>query len=171
MAEDTDDFGDTAAQVDAAGSSSRHIEHGELFYMIHELSRLISVYFDQAMGQHQLTRAQWWGMMHVSEHEGATQTELAGVMQMGRASAGKLIERLEAKGWIERRPDANDSRVRRVFLTTTANAVREVMSIEGSNLFRDFLVDIPEAEQAAILAGMRKMKANGERQLGMPDAD
>lgn len=171
MAQDQDDFGAAAEPVVPVRLSPRDIEHGELFYMIHELSRLISVYFDQAMAEHQLTRAQWWGMMHVSEHEGATQTELAGVMQMGRASAGKLIERLESKGWIERRPDMHDSRVRRVFLTSTANAVREVMSTAGSNLFRDFLVDIPESEQAAILAGMRKMKANGERQLGMPSAE
>jgi MarR family transcriptional regulator for hemolysin len=52
--------------------------------------------------------------MHIYEQEGLTQTELAELMQMGRASLGKLLERLEVKGWIERRADASDSRVRRV---------------------------------------------------------
>jgi DNA-binding MarR family transcriptional regulator len=55
-----------------------------------------------------------WALMHIYEQEGLTQTELAELMQMGRASLGKLLERLEVKGWIERRADASDSRVRRV---------------------------------------------------------
>jgi MarR family transcriptional regulator for hemolysin len=158
--------GSIIRSVEAVRSSPRHIKHGELFYMIHDLSRLVSLYFDRAMGQHQLTRAQWWGMMHVGEHEGATQTELADVMQMGRASAGKLLERLESKGWIERRPDETDSRVRRVFLTKNANAVRELMTIEGSNLFQDFLDGLSEAEEDSMLNAMRKMKDNGERHIG-----
>lgn len=165
MAEDKDV--PTAAQpVEAMDMSPDYLRHGELFYMVHELSRLISIYFDNAMGQYQLTRAQWWGMMHVSEHQGATQTELAAIMQMGRASAGKLLERLEAKGWIERHPDATDSRVRRVFLTANATDVNVAMTKEGGNLFRDFLTGISSEEQTAMLVGMRKMKANGERRDG-----
>lgn len=162
---------DVTQSIEAVRATPSHIQHGELFYMIHDLSRLISLYFDKAMDQHQLTRAQWWGMMHVGELEGATQTELADVMQMGRASAGKLIERLEAKGWIERRPDTSDSRVRRVFLTSNASAVRELMTIEGGNLFRDFLVGISADEEEGVLKGLRKIKRNGERQLGISKPD
>ena len=140
--------------------------HGELFYMMHELSRFISIYFDHAMAQHQLTHAQWWAMMHVTENEGTTQSELAAIMQMGRASAGKLLERLEAKGWIERRPDAADHRVRRVYVVRSKPEVLNIMSHEGGNLFNDFLVGISEEEERAMLVGLRKMKANAERHLG-----
>lgn len=147
------------------------LQHGELFYMMHELSRLITTYFDQAMVEHQLTHAQWWGMMHVSENEGLTQTELATIMQMGRASAGKLLERLETKGWIERKPDATDSRVRRVYLAQKVPRVLDVMADEGVNLFRDFLKGIPAAEEEAMMVGLRRMKANAERRLGTSSKD
>lgn len=159
------DYAAVGRPGDAVEGPSGKLQHGELFYMMHELSRLISTYFDQAMAEHQLTHAQWWSMMHVSENEGVTQTELATIMQMGRASAGKLLERLEAKGWIERRPDAADSRVRRVYLTSAAPRVLEVMAGEGVNLFRDFLSGIPVEEEEAMLVGMRKMKTNAERRL------
>lgn len=164
MGEDSN-YAATGRPDDTPGVPSSKLQHGELFYMMHELSRLISTYFDQAMVEHQLTHAQWWSMMHVSENEGVTQTELATIMQMGRASAGKLLERLEAKGWIERRADTSDSRVRRVYLTSAAPRVLDVMANEGVNLFRDFLSGIPAEEEVAMLVGLRKMKANAERRL------
>lgn len=158
-----------AAPVSTTEGNPGQLPHGELFYMVHELSRLISTYFDQAMVKHHLTHAQWWGMMHVTENEGATQTELATIMQMGRASAGKLIERLEANGWIERRPDASDSRVRRVFLSRSASAIRDAMTTGGDILFRDFLSGISAAEEQAMLAGLRKIKTNAELRLSLRD--
>ena len=40
-----------------------------------------------------------------------------------------------------------------------------LMTTEGRQLFRDFLVGISEAEEARLVAGLRKIKANAERQL------
>lgn len=142
-----------------------NLPHGELFYMMHELSRLISTYFDQAMVDHQITHAQWWGMMHVSENQGATQSELANIMQMGRASAGKLLERLEARGWIVRKADSTDSRVRRVYSTDSVAPLVSTMEQEGIKLFREFLKGITAEEEEAMLVGLRKIKVNAERGL------
>ena len=101
----------------------RYLDHSDLLYLMHELSRIISVHFDRVMAQYDLTHSQWWALMHVFEHDGATQSELATIMQLGRASAGSVIERLEAKGWVARRPDPADSRVRRVYLLDAGRLV------------------------------------------------
>jgi DNA-binding MarR family transcriptional regulator len=106
-------------------------------------------------------------VVHILQHEGSTQTELAEIMQMGRPAAGKLLERLEGKHWIERRADPNDSRVRRVYLRHEAVPIFELMTTEGRQLFRDFLVGISAAEETRLMAGLRKIKANAERR---PDA-
>lgn len=137
-------------------------EHSDLLYLIHELSRLVSSVADRAMATHRLTHAQWWALMHLLEHEGMTQTELAAVLQMGRASTGKLLERLEAKQWIERRPDAGDSRVRRVYLRPDVVPVFAAMAAEGKGLFRAFLENISPEEEAAVVAGLKKIRANAE---------
>ena len=137
-------------------------EHADLLYLTHELSRLVSVYFDKVMVSHRLTHSQWWALMHLQQHDGATQTELAALMQMGRASAGKLLERLEAKRWIERRADATDSRIRRVYLRDEAVPVFAVMAAEGKQLFRAFLKDISASEETRLIAGLRKIKRNAE---------
>ena len=148
---------------------SEFLEHSALLYSMHELSRMISTTFDKAMTDHRLTHAQWWALMHIFEHEGATQTELAEILQMGRASTGKLLERLEAKHWIERRQDKTDSRVRRLFLRHEVVPVFEVMTAEGRRLFEVFLRGISPAEEARLTAGLRKIRANAERQDGEGD--
>lgn len=155
----------TAGDAIRALQGTAHREHAGLLYMMHELSRLISTHVDRAMAGHRLTHAQWWALMHVFQREGATQTELAEIMQMGRPAAGKLLERLEAKQWIERRPDPDDSRVRRVHLRNEVLPVFELMTVEGKRLFQDFLFGISAAEEARLVAGLRKIKANAERRL------
>src|SRR5690606_30746852 len=104
-----------AREVIARLMDASYREHAELLYAMHELSRAISTRVDKHMARVRVTHIQWWALMHIYEHDGPpTQSQLAEVMQMGRASLGKLLERLETKRWIERRVDKEDSRVRRV---------------------------------------------------------
>ena len=138
--------------------------HGEVLYLIHELSRLISADFDRAMGAHDLRNAQWWALMHIHQYEGVTQSELAAVMQLGRASAGKVLERIEKHGWIERRADPEDQRVRRIYLTPKSQPIFDAMSEEGRNLFGRLLKGFTDSETAALLGGLRKLKLNAARE-------
>ena len=156
----------SAHAVIRATTDASYRDHSDLLYLMHELSRLISTHVDQHLAKAGVTHAQWWAMMHVFEHEGLTQTELAEVMQMGRASLGKLLERLEAKSWIERRPDASDSRVRRVFLRHAAVPLFAHMTAEGKALFKTFLAGISPAEEKRLLTGLRKIRRNAVRAEG-----
>lgn len=151
---------DVRAVAAAEGSEP---DEGELLYLAHELSRLISTVFDRSMAPHRITHAQWWAVMHVSQHEGATQSELANIMQMGRASTGKLIERLEREGWVERRDDPEDKRVQRVFLGQNVAPYMALTHEKAILLYDALLGNIAKEEQAALLHGLRKIKANAER--------
>ncbi|HEY4166878.1 MAG TPA: MarR family transcriptional regulator [Reyranella sp.] len=143
-------------------ASPTELQHSELIYSMYELSRLFTVFFDRAMARHHLTHSQWWTLMHIYQHEGSTQSDLAGILSLGRAAAGETIERLEKKGWIERRPDPRDSRVRLVFLSDAVVPVFELMTEEGSKLFKRWLSGVPKDDEAQLLAGLRRIKANAE---------
>ena len=153
----------SARDVIRATTDASYRDHSDLLYLMHELSRMISTHADQHLAAAGVTHVQWWAMMHIFEHEGLTQTELADVMQMGRASLGKLVERLEAKSWIERRPDASDSRVKRVFLRHEAVPLFAHMTDEGKTLFKTFLDGISPAEERRLLTGLRKIRKNAAR--------
>lgn len=150
----------TPREVILATTDASYRDHSDLLYLMHELSRLISTHADQHLAKVGITHSQWWAMMHIFEHEGLTQTELADVLRMGRASLGKLVERLEAKAWIERRPDVSDSRVRRIFLRHAAVPLFAHMVDEGKALFKAFLAGISPAEERRLLSGLRKIRRN-----------
>lgn len=105
-------------------------------YRIHEVSRLMSTEFDKLVAEHGITRAQWFAFMHISQNPGCSQTELADKMQMGRAGAGKLLDKLEEKGWIFREMDPDDRRARRVWLKQDTPEFLKIIP-EASNRFLD----------------------------------
>ena len=154
-----------APPVDAA----RNRRHGELLYAVHELSRLTTTYFDRAVGRLGITHAQWWAMMHVAEHEGATQSELAAIMQMGRASTGRILERLEEKHWIERRDDSEDSRLRRVYTAPGWKTYLALTEDGAGQLYRDFLDGISPEEEDRLFDSLSRIKANAERRIRSQD--
>jgi MarR family transcriptional regulator, transcriptional regulator for hemolysin len=49
-----------------------------------------------------------------------SQSEVADILEIEKASAGRLIDRMEVKGWLQRRDDASDRRVNRLHLTPAA---------------------------------------------------
>jgi len=58
------------------------------------------------------------------EQEGLMHTELARRLQVQPATITKMLQRMEKAGFIERRPDLDDQRVSRVYLTDAGRAVR-----------------------------------------------
>ncbi|WP_084520686.1 MarR family winged helix-turn-helix transcriptional regulator [Thauera terpenica] len=104
-----------------------------LGYLIHDVSRMRRTAFDQLMKPLGITRAQWWVLAHLSRHDGMAQTQLAAMLDVGKASLGSLLDRLEATGFIERRPDAVDRRVKRVFLSRSSHQLLErLVTIEAA---------------------------------------
>jgi len=68
-------------------------------------------------GQPSVLQALW-------EHEGLMHTELARHLQVQPATITRMLQRMEKAGFVERRPDPEDHRVSRVYLTETGQAVR-----------------------------------------------
>ena len=91
-----------------------------LGYLIHDVSRLRRVSFDRELAPLGITRSQWWVLAFISRNDGLQQTRLANELDVGKVALGSLIDRLEASGFVERRADGKDRRVKRVFLTEAA---------------------------------------------------
>lgn len=138
----------------------------DTMYRIHEVSRLISVYFDRLVAMKGITRAQWTAIMHVSQNPGSTQTELAAIMQLGRAAAGKMFDRLEEKGWIERRADENDNRLRRVYSAEATEVLLGFIPEAAGQLYDEFYKGMSEEQIEMLYSALIQMRDNGNRALG-----
>jgi DNA-binding MarR family transcriptional regulator len=135
-----DGGGSETAGGSPAGDSDDVSRQGiRLGFLIHDVSRMRRNSYDQVMKPLGVTRAQWWVLAHLSRHDGMMQTELAGVLDVGKASLGTLIERLEAGGWIERRADPADKRAKRVYLARSGQQLVRKMTLE-ENRFNDCIL-------------------------------
>ncbi len=82
-----------------------------------KLSRLLRLRFDQRAQGLGLTRAQWQTIACVRRRPGATQREIAALLEVGEVTVGRSIDKLVEAGWVERRPDPADRRAHRIWLT------------------------------------------------------
>jgi DNA-binding MarR family transcriptional regulator len=105
-----------------------------------------------ARGFPDLRPAHGFAFVRIS-HGGATATEIADYLGITRQAASQLVDELETKGYVQRRPHPVDSRARLVTLTDRGRACTRA------------------AEQAAADAVRPWAKALGERRLRQLRAD
>ena len=80
--------------------------------------------------------------MNLFRGDGVTQTELADTLEIEKPTLGRLLDRLEAKGWVRREHDASDRRVWRVHLTAEVEPALRTMRKIAAELRRDALTGI-----------------------------
>lgn len=103
-------------------------------FLIHDVARLMRYAVDAKVAMLGLTRSQWWLLAYLQRDEGKTQRELAEDMDVGQASLGALIDRVEKKGWITRRPHATDRRAKVIYFTPAGRAIIEKVNTLGTEL-------------------------------------
>lgn len=115
-------------------------------FLIHDVARLMRTAFDRRMYPLGLTRSQWWVLAHLRRRDGVSQTELAEELDLGKVTLGGLIDRLEANGWVERKPDAKDRRAKRIFLADKSEGVIAHMTRASADLIHDVTEGLSERE-------------------------
>lgn len=84
------------------------------------VARQIRGNFDRQVARLNITRSRWSLISAVSCRPGATQREIADVLEMSEASAGRLIDRLCTEGLLERHARDDDRRARAIYLSDDA---------------------------------------------------
>ena len=87
-------------------------------FLIHDVSRLRRIVIDRALKPAGITRSQWWVLSFLGRRDGMTQTALAADLDLTKVAVGGLLDRMIGSGFIERRPDQRDGRIKRVYLTS-----------------------------------------------------
>jgi DNA-binding MarR family transcriptional regulator len=131
-----------------------------LFYVLHDATRQIRKHFDRRATRLELTRAQWRALKTIGRHEGLSQSELAEHLDMEPIPVGRVIDRLEKTGFVERRADPADRRRWRLYLKPKAHAVVGEMEEIARELREDALRGIPRADLDTLMRALAQMKDN-----------
>lgn len=130
------------------------------FYMLHDVTRHIRKHFDRRATRLELTRAQWRALKATSRQEGLSQSELAEYLDMEAIPVGRVIDRLEKTGFVERRADPADRRRWRLYLTPKAHAVVGEMEVIAGELRDDALRGIERNDLDTLMSVLNQIKEN-----------
>ena len=141
-------------------------------FHVHDVSRMRRTLFDQEMKPFGITRSQWWVLAQLSRSEGhdggegMLQTDLARILDVGKMTVGGIIDRLESRGFVTRKPDGHDRRAKRIIVTKQGRRVLDQMVIVGRRLNLSILKGIPERDIKTAERVLSAIKANIREVLG-----
>jgi DNA-binding MarR family transcriptional regulator len=140
-----------------------------LGFLVHDVARLMRVAYDRRTRELGLTRSQWWVLNNLYFHEGITQSELADLLDIEKPTLGRLLDRLEEKGWLERRADPSDRRAKRVYLTGNVQGLMQKLRRLAADLRASALDGLEQADRQQLLQTLRVIKSNLLRLNGIGD--
>jgi DNA-binding MarR family transcriptional regulator len=115
----------------------------------HELLEELGLY----RGQHRILRALW-------AQDGLTHTELADSSHVRPATISKTIQRMENAGLVERRHDAKDQRLSRVYLTPAGRAAQEGVERMWHRLEEEIFAGLSAQERALLQQAFLQIRDN-----------
>lgn len=150
-------------------------DDGYIGYTLTDVARLLRTVFERRVRDLGITRAQWVVIARLKTRPGLSQSEVADILEVEKASAGRLVDRMEAKGWLERMPDPADRRINRLHLTEDAEHLHALIWPIADATVDDALADLSEAEQDQLRLLMGRVKGRLQAILenddSMPDWD
>src|SRR4249919_3632250 len=126
--------------------------------VLSDVARLLRTEFDRRVRRLGITRGQWLVLTRLHRRPGASHSELAEMMEVEKATAGRMIDRLVANGWVERRAQPGDRRVKRVYLTPEAERVHKRIWRVAEATVDDALRDLTAREGAQLMRLLGRVK-------------
>ena len=137
-------------------------------FTLGEVQRMMRAYADKQAARYGITRAQWAVLAKVERTEGLKQSELAEQMEMQPITLTRLIDKLCDSDWIERRNDASDRRVKRLYLKKAGRTLLGKMSGLKSELTANALDGISPADAHRLLTQLESIKENVRNAIQNP---
>jgi DNA-binding MarR family transcriptional regulator len=138
---------------------SRDLER-DLGFLTNDVARLLRRGFDRRAQKRGITRAQWFVLAHLHRKDGQRQSDLAEELDMELAPLGKLLERLEAGGWVRRETDPHDRRVTRVYKTGKINPHMDILRAEAEALYAEAFVGLDDRERSSVIDLLFRLRVN-----------
>jgi MarR family transcriptional regulator, transcriptional regulator for hemolysin len=132
-------------------------------FIMNDVARLMRTAFDRRVKALGLTRSQWWVLNHLFRNDGSTQSELADLLEVQKPTLGRLLDRMEQKGWIRREGHNADRRAKRVFLTKEVEPAIKAMRSAAASLRKEALGNLSAQQQEQFVDALLAIKGNLSR--------
>lgn len=130
----------------------------DLLVLLHDVARLLRTRFDQRAREHGATRAQWVILARLEQQPGLSQNELASLLEVEPITVARLVDKLQARGLVERRADPNDRRIWRLHNLPAAQPVVDKITKYRESMNDELLQDIPPDVREHLIDALLHMK-------------
>jgi DNA-binding MarR family transcriptional regulator len=149
-----------AAYNEAVLGEPRQVDfERDLLFLLHDIARLLRVDADKRARAHGMTRAQWGILVWLERQPGISQKELAELLEVEPITVARLVDRLERRGMVERRPDPRDRRIWRLHLLLPAHLVLREINQQRSEMAAILTGGIEDDNLTIMIEALVRMKA------------
>ena len=128
--------------------------------LLHDAARSLRRAFEMRAEGFGLSSAQWRLMVHVMREGQATQARLAELLEVEPISVSRLVDRMEAAGWVMRQADPADRRVRLVAPTDRMRETHQAIKAMAEEVYADALAGFSAAERDGLIDSLRRVARN-----------
>ncbi|PLX85769.1 MAG: MarR family transcriptional regulator [Desulfuromonas sp.] len=124
---------------------------------LRRIIRAVDIHSHKLASQHNITGPQLACLLTIAEEAPLTSSNLAKKVYLSPSTVVGIIDRLEEKGWVERKRDTKDRR--QVHISTTplgTQLISDAPSLLQETL-ANALVKLPEIEQVSITMALEKL--------------
>jgi MarR family transcriptional regulator, transcriptional regulator for hemolysin len=131
-----------------------------LAFLLHDVARLLKKRLEQNSGGSGLTRSQWQILAYLAQNEGINQKGLAELLEIEPITLGRIVDKLEMLGLIERHPHPTDRLTWLLHFVEAARPKLERIRELGNVTHREALAGVSEDDGQRLLQTLQAMKAN-----------
>lgn len=132
----------------------------EFGFLLSDVARILRTTVDHEARIMGMTRAQWSVLVRVQRHEGLQQAELATALDLAPITLARLVDRLAAMDLVERRPDPDDRRANRLYLTKAAGPVLTRLGSIGERIMKGALKGLDHDDLATLVRHLTHVQSN-----------
>ncbi|WP_175074301.1 MarR family winged helix-turn-helix transcriptional regulator [Terribacillus sp. AE2B 122] len=112
--------------------------------------------------EYDLAKGQYLYLVRIVENPGIIQEKLAEIIKVDRTTAARAIKKLEINGFIEKRDDKHNQKIKKLFPTEKGEHVYKFISRENDHSDKVALAGLSEREVETIYKLLQKVRKNIE---------
>jgi DNA-binding MarR family transcriptional regulator len=129
-------------------------------YLLKDVTRRYVARFERHAAEVSLTLTQCKVLLHLSRNEGVSQVRLGELADVEPMMMVRILDRMEADKLLERRPDPDDRRARRLYLTRKAAPIHDEIDRISELTRGEIFAGVSQTEREAVLNVLEHIHAN-----------
>lgn len=112
--------------------------------------------------EYDLTKGQYLYLVRICENPGIIQERLAEMIKVDRTTAARAIKKLEIQGFIEKREDPHNQKIKKLFPTPKGESVYPFIRSEHEHSNKVALAGLSKEEVETLFSLLQKVRKNIE---------